>query len=161
MSGSRCLYHVKSNLKIDANGEIRLEGVSGDVELTGDDESINVRDVDGNLRVSNSDGHIRVIGFKGRIDARSDDGTIDLEGDFASLKASASDGSITLTLPENTAADIDCNCNRIEGEGIELSRLNSGDGRSKYRIGKGGANFQIDSEGEIRVRSTNVLLASY
>src|SRR5205823_12586511 len=72
----------KSNLKINTNGSIRLEGVSGDVELTGGDEPVNVRDVDGTMHVSTADGLIRVIGFKGEIAAESSDGMINLEGDF-------------------------------------------------------------------------------
>ena len=35
----------KSNLKISSKGEIRLEDVSGDVELSGGEESINVATV--------------------------------------------------------------------------------------------------------------------
>src|SRR5204863_4953169 len=45
----------RSNLKIDTNGSVRLEGVSGDVDLTGGDESVNVRDVDGTMHVATAD----------------------------------------------------------------------------------------------------------
>ena len=151
----------KSNLKISTDGEIRLEGVSGDVELTGSDESINVRDVDGSLRVSNSDGRIRVIGFRGEIDAQTSDGTINLEGDFSKLRAHAGDGSIVLTLSENASADIESNCDRIQGDGVEVVRVSGDENLSKYRIGKGGSLFKIETGGEIQVRGAGTLKESF
>ena len=151
----------KSNLKIKTNSEIRLEGVSGDVDLSGVDESINVRDSDGTLRVSNSDGRIRVIGFRGEIDAQTSDGTINLEGDFSKLRAHAGDGSIVITLPQNASADIESNSGSIKGDGVEVVRISGDENLSKYRIGKGGALFRIETEGEIQVRGAGTLQESY
>jgi DUF4097 and DUF4098 domain-containing protein YvlB len=108
----------KSDVKVDANGEIRVEGVSGDVQLTGADESINIRDVDGTLHVMNTDGRIRVIGFSGTVDAQTGDGTINLEGNFQGLTARAGEGDITVTLPDGAGADLDSNCEAVRGEGI-------------------------------------------
>ncbi len=150
-----------SNLKISSNGEIRLDGVSGDVELVGSEETINVRDVDGNLRVINSDGRIRVIGFRGDIVAETSNGAINLEGDFKSVKASATEGPITLSLPENTSADLEANCDDVQGEGITVSHLSGDATASKYRIGNGGARFQVKTGGKIRVRGTSVLSESF
>ncbi|MFZ1700691.1 MAG: DUF4097 family beta strand repeat-containing protein [Pyrinomonadaceae bacterium] len=147
----------KSNLKVNADGELRVEGVSGDVELIGSDEPISVRDMEGKLRVSNSDGLIRVIGFKGEIDARTSDGTINLEGDFQKLNAQATDGSISLNLPENTSADLEANCDALKGEGIELTQVGTTRGRSMYRIGSGGPPFRIETGGEISVRGSALL----
>jgi len=117
----------KSNLKINASGAIRLEGVSGDVELTGSEESINVRDVDGKMHVSSTDGRIRVIGFKGEIEAESGDGMINLEGDFSRLSANAEGGDVTLTVPESLQANLDSNCSDIHGDGISVTRTGGDD----------------------------------
>lgn len=151
----------KSNLKISADGEIRLEGVSGDVDLSGYDESINVRDGDGTLRVSSSDGRIRVIGFKGEITAETSDGMVYLEGDFRKLKARANDGAIYLTLLDKAQADIEATSSEIHSEGIELTRISGDEKLSKYRIGNGGATFQIETEGEIHIRSASSLKTSF
>ena len=151
----------KSNLKITANGEIRLEGVSGEIDLTGSDESLNVRDVDGKLRVSSSAGRIRVIGFKGEILAESSDGMISLEGDFQKMRARSSDGPILLTLPEGTQADLDATCDQINGEGIALARIGGDEKLSKYRIGKGGSQFHVETQGAIRVRGSGMLQESF
>jgi hypothetical protein len=149
----------KSNLQIDANGEIRIEGVSGDVQLSGADESINVRDVDGTLHVVNGDGRVRVIGFRGQIDAQTGDGMMNLEGDFRTLKAASGDGEIIVTLPDGAGADLDSNCDAVEGEGIALTKVGDDQDRHRYKVGGGGASFKIDSEAGIRFRSTNSLVS--
>lgn len=150
----------RSNLKINTDGAIRLEGVSGDVELTGSDESINVRDADGTMRVSSSDGRIRVIGFKGDIVAESSDGMINLEGDFRSLVAKAIDAPVTLTLPGNASANLDATCTDVRGEGIPVTRTGTEDNVSHYRIGTGGPLLRVETNGEIRVRGTDLLAAN-
>ncbi|MEO7658538.1 MAG: DUF4097 family beta strand repeat-containing protein, partial [Pyrinomonadaceae bacterium] len=151
----------KSNLKISSDGEIRIEGVSGEVELQGSDESINVRDVDGKLNIQNSDGRIRVIGFNGDIVATSADGSINLEGDFKSLNARASEGPITITLPDNVSADIEANRTVVSSECIELNKLSGGESSSKYRIGKGGPLYQLKTDGEILVRGAGIFKENY
>ncbi len=142
----------KSNLKIVTNGEIRLEGVTGDIDLTGGDQSINVRDVDGSLRVGSLNGRIRVIGFRGDLDARTAEGQLNLEGDFSKLSARTDSGDVILTLPDGTNADIETQETEIQADGIALAR-NDG----SYRVGKGGKKFRITTEGEIFVRGQSVL----
>ena len=147
----------RSNLKIDADGEIRVEGVSGDLQLSGSDESINVRDSDGTLRVSTADGRVRVIGFRGQIEAQTSDGSISLEGDLKGLTAQADDGDITVTLPDGAGADIDSNCEDVIGEGIDVKRVSTEQHRIHYKVGSGGTPLRIDSQGEIRIRNANSL----
>jgi DUF4097 and DUF4098 domain-containing protein YvlB len=149
----------RSDLKVTTDGEIRLEGVSGNVELNGGDEAVNVRDVDGALLVSTADGRIRVIGFRGDLTAKSSDGAINLEGDFRSLTAKADEGSVTLTLPDNARADLDATCPDIHGEGISIERTGTDEGMSHYRIGGGGPTYKVETAGEVRVRGSNLLVA--
>lgn len=151
----------KSNLKISSEAEIRLEGVSGEMELNGENDPINVRDSDGTLRISSEAGRIRVIGFRGEIEANTENGSINLEGDFQKLKAHAEDGDIVLTLAEGVGADIESNSDDIQAESIVMIRMDKDEGRHQYRIGKGGAPFQIETGGEVRVRSANILKASF
>lgn len=150
----------RTNLKIDSDGSVRLEGVSGDLEVSGADESINVRDVDGTMRVSSSDGRIRVVGFSGDIVAESANGSINLEGDFQNLQARAEGAPILLTVPEGSGADLEATCPDVRGEGISLTRISTDESLSRYRIGSGGPKFTVSTDGEIRVRSTGSLRAS-
>jgi DUF4097 and DUF4098 domain-containing protein YvlB len=147
----------RSDLKIDTDGEIRIEGVSGDLQLTGADESINVRDADGTLHVKNADGRVRVLGFRGQVDAQTGDGNISLEGAFDALTARAGGGDITITLPEGAGAEVDSNCDQVQGEGVNLTRRDGDDERSHYKVGRGGSLFRVDSEGQIKIRSMSTL----
>ncbi len=140
----------KSNLKIVSDGEIRLDGVSGDIELKGENESINVRDVDGHLNLSANEARVRVIGFKGDFDSQTACGDVFLEGDFKKLTAKATDGTVTLTLPENTNASFVSNT-EIEAEGVEVIR----EDENTWRLGKGGSRFNFDfNEGKLVVRGS-------
>jgi DUF4097 and DUF4098 domain-containing protein YvlB len=153
----------KSNLKIVSNNEIRLEGVSGEIDLQGADESINVRDVDGKLTVSTADGRIRVIGFRGSFDGKTQDGMMNLEGNFQKINAQTVDGTIVLTLPENANATIQSNRKDIEAEGVSLVYVGDGRDVSTWKIGNGGAgNYRLytTAEGQVFIRAANSLMAN-
>jgi hypothetical protein len=140
----------KSNLNIITDGEIRLDGVSGDIRLQGENESINVRDVDGHLNLTANQARVRVIGFKGDFDSQTACGDVFLEGDFKTLSAKATDGTVTLTLPENSNASFVSNTD-VEGDGVNVIQEDD----HTWRLGKGGSryNFNFD-EGKLVVRST-------
>jgi|CXWL01.1.fsa_nt_gi DUF4097 and DUF4098 domain-containing protein YvlB len=145
----------KANLKINADGELRVEGVTGDVELTGSDEPINVRDVDGKLRVTNSDGLVRVIGFNGEVDSRTADGEVYLEGQFSRINGNANDGSFFLTVPENPNADIKAN---IEALTIENLRIPTSVSEGHWRFGAGGPKYTFTvADGCVTVRNATSL----
>lgn len=151
----------KSNLWIRTDREIRLENVSGDIDLTGSDESINVRDVDGKLRIASVDGRIRVIGFKGEIESKTADGEMSLEGDFQKITATTGDGNIILTLPDDASAIIRANTDSVCLDGIAPSRIKTVDiseDLSVWRIGNGTANYNFNvSGGQVFIRSLNDL----
>ena len=145
----------RSNLKIVTDGEIRLDGVSGDIELNGVDEAINVRDVDGHLRLSSVDGIVRVIGFTGDLDSKTVDGDVYLEGEFSSISGTAVDGRFILTVPENQNADVSANVDNLT---IENLRAPSVVKEGLWRFGSGGAKYTFKvTDGEILVRNANTL----
>ncbi len=150
-----------SNLKINASGEIRIEGVKGDVQLTGTDDSINVRDGSGSLRVNSTDGRVRVIGFAGDVHVESTEGAINLEGDFRSLNARSRDGAVVLTLPEQVSADLDVTGSEVHGDGISVTHVSGGDGSAKYRVRDGGRPFKIATEGKIVLRNSSQIADTY
>ena len=143
----------KSNLKIDTDGEIRLDGVSGDVDLKGQDESINVRDVDGKLHIAAAEGQVRVIGFKGDFDSDTTEADVYLEGRFDKLTSKSGDGTIMLTLPQDTNAKFRANT-EIELDGIELKRENE----TTWTLGRGGATYNFEvGDGKVIVRNAEIL----
>lgn len=163
MSGGRLRIEVfvprKSDLKIMTRGEVRLENVSGELDVQGGEESIDVRDSEGNLIVAAEDGRIRVIGFRGVVDAKGGDGLMSLEGDFKELSAQAASGKIILTLPENANALIESNQTELIGEGVILNRQKNNNDFSVWKVGSGGQNYSLKTEdgGKIFVRGANSL----
>jgi hypothetical protein len=140
----------KTNLRIMTDGEIRVDGVSGNIELKGDDEAINIRDVEGQLNLTADQARVRVIGFKGDFDSQTACGDVFLEGDFKKLSARATDGTVTLTLPENANASFVSNT-EVEGDGVEVVQ----EDETTWRLGRGGARFNFDfNEGKLVVRSS-------
>ena len=152
----------KSNLRITNNGEIRLEGVSGELELNGADESINVRDSSGKLVVAADDGRIRIVGFRGELNAKSNDGETYLEGDFEKLSARTVDGSIILTLPQNADFNLESNAKTVIADGFALQPLGDTKSTTRWKVGKGGTNYVLytTADGKISVRSKNTLIAA-
>ncbi len=142
----------KSNLRIHTNKEIRLEGVSGQLRLFGQDNSINVRDADGELRVKSQDGMIRVVGFDGKVWSETVDGETMLEGNFKKIYSRTADGNITVTLPEDTNAKVYANV-ETSVEGFDSALENSG--KTKWTIGQGvhKYNFNVQAEGKVFIRN--------
>jgi len=143
----------KSDLTVHTEQEIRLQGVSGDLELKGADEPVSIRDSEGNLRLTSTDGLVRVVGFKGKLDLETGDSEVYLEGDFDKIDSHAVDGNITLTLPPNKNASISTNA-AIESEGLNIVREN---GRT-WKLGNGGSKYDFEfSDGTLRVRSRSLI----
>ena len=152
----------KTNLKITTGGEIRLEGVSGKIDLKGEDEAVNVRDGEGQLTINSQDARIRVIGFKGDVDAKNADGTMNFEGDFQNFSAQTIDGTIVLTLPENANVSIESNSQNTVAEGFTPGYTTAGKDISVWKIGRGGDNlyrFRTAEDGKLIVRNANALKA--
>jgi DUF4097 and DUF4098 domain-containing protein YvlB len=154
----------KSNLRILTNREIRVENVSGEIELEGGEDAVNVRDVDGRLRVATSDGSIRIIGFKGDLESRTTDGVMNLEGDFQKINAHTVDGTIVLTLPENANANIESNRQDIEAEGVSLIPAGDKKDVSVWKVGNGGSSvyrLYTTAAGQVFIRGSNNLKAGF
>ena len=94
------------------DGSIRLSNFKGNMDLRSGDGHQEIDAVDGSLRARSGDGRIRVAGRFDGLDISSGDGSIDARALAGSTAASswdlrAGDGSISLELPGNFAADVD------------------------------------------------------
>lgn len=146
----------RSNLNLTTDGEIRLDGVSGEIELKGDDESINIRDVDGTMSLTADEAQVRVIGFKGDFNSQTACGSIFLEGDFKNLSAKATEGNVTLTVPSDANATVVSNT-EIESDGVAVVR----EDEHTWRLGKGGARYNFDfTEGKLVVRASSAVTSN-
>lgn len=145
----------KTNLKVTTGGELRVDGVSGNLELTGADEMINIRDSEGSLKVRNGDGQIRVIGFSGEVDSQTGDGEVYLEGKFSRINGNAGDGTYILTVPDDPNADIRANVDALRVENLRIPTTVS---EGLWRFGTGGPKYSFTvADGNVTVRSSTSL----
>lgn len=171
----------KSNWKgWEGKRSVRVElrvptGVRADVKTA--DGSILADGLSGEFRLHTSDGSVQAIGLDGTLDAETGDGSMKLRGRFDGLRAKTGDGSIeaeiaqgskmsgqweirtgdgsiTLRLPENFAADLDADT----GDGkvtIDMPVTVSGRLRESGARGKlngGGPILSLHSgDGSIRI----------
>jgi hypothetical protein len=93
------------------DGDIRLSGLKGAMEVQSGDGGEDITGVDGTVRAHTGDGHIRAEGRFDQIDLSSGDGRIEARA-LAGSRATADwnirtgDGSVTLQLPDNFAANV-------------------------------------------------------
>jgi DUF4097 and DUF4098 domain-containing protein YvlB len=138
--------HVSSD-----DGQLSLQGVSGDLTLRTGDGQIEVVDGHGQLQVNTGDGQIRIANFEGQVDARTGDGSISVDGKFAGLAARTGDGSITLSVPTDSHFTIETNAEAISNEGLTVSEDIAPSKRVKrWKVGQGG-NVFILSTGDGRI----------
>ena len=94
------------------DGRIRLQSFKGTMEISSGDGSQELDSLDGSLHAHTGDGHIRAEGRFDSLELGSGDGRIDARALAGSTAASnwdiqTGDGSITLQIPDNFAADVD------------------------------------------------------
>lgn len=94
------------------DGEILLRDLKGEMDLESGDGRIEAEGVDGILRAHSGDGHVRARGRFDNLDISTSDGRVEAEtlpgssiGPGWNLKTG--DGSVSLTVPENFAADLE------------------------------------------------------
>jgi hypothetical protein len=93
------------------DGEIRLRDLKGELDLESGDGRIEVEGVDGVLKAHSGDGHVRAKGRFDNLDVSTSDGSIEAEAMSGSSigkgwDLKTGDGRVTLTVPENFAADV-------------------------------------------------------
>jgi len=94
------------------DGNIQVSNFKGEMELETTDGRQEINGVDGHLRARSGDGRIVVAGRFDALDLTTGDGRIEARVLAGSVMKSGwelhtGDGSVTLQLPENFAADID------------------------------------------------------
>lgn len=113
-----------------SDGNVTLAGLKGELSLTTGDGNVTIDHVSGALHLKSGDGHVSISDAEGAIDARTSDASLTVDGLFhavalhtsdgkldlnlrqgtALTEASSiqsSDGSVTLRVPQNFAADLD------------------------------------------------------
>jgi len=153
----------KVNLRT-GDGSIGVATLKGDMELHTGDGSVTLDGVDGRLHATTGDGHINAKGRFDELELKTGDGHVDVRaGSGSSLaagwKLETGDGSVSLEVPGDLAADVDLHTsdghidldmpvtatgtlrqNEIRGKmngGGSLLTIRTGDGSIHLRKGTG------------------------
>jgi Putative adhesin len=86
-----------------SDGNVTLAGLRGELGLTTGDGNVTIDHVSGNLHIKSGDGHVKVTDAEGAIDARTSDASLTVDGLFHSIALHTSDGSLDLNLRQGTA----------------------------------------------------------
>jgi DUF4097 and DUF4098 domain-containing protein YvlB len=128
--------------------------------LRSGDGSQEIDGVDGKLRATTGDGHIRANGRFDDLELKTGDGRLDARAAVGSAlvtgwRLESGDGSVTLEIPENLAADVDLHT----GDGhidLDIPVTTTGKIRQNEVRGKlnGGGNLLVihTGDGSIRLR---------
>jgi DUF4097 and DUF4098 domain-containing protein YvlB len=155
--------HMPREGRVDlhtGDGQIDLGNFKGEMQLRSGDGSQEVDSVDGKLRATAGDGHIRAHGRFDELDLKTGDGHVDAQAMAGSALAASwnlesGDGTVTLAVPGNLAADVDLHT----GDGhidLDLPVTTEGKVREGEVRGKlnGGGNLLVirTGDGSIRLR---------
>ena len=142
------------------DGKIELANFKGDMQLRSGDGSQEIDSVDGKLRATTGDGHIRANGRFDELELKTGDGRVDARAAAGSAvgggwRLESGDGSVTLKVPDNLAADVDLHT----GDGhidLDMPVTTEGKIRQNEVRGKlnGGGNLLTihTGDGSIRLR---------
>lgn len=85
------------------DGSIRIERVSGRIELRTGDGSVRATDIGGQMTIATGDGSVTVDNADGDIDVDTGDGGVSIAGKLGMVKLHTGDGSISLRAEPGTA----------------------------------------------------------
>jgi hypothetical protein len=157
--------HMPREGRVDlhtGDGKIDLGNFKGEMLLRSGDGSQEIESVDGKLRATTGDGHIHADGRFDELDLKTGDGRVEARAEAGSALATgwrleSGDGTVTLEVPENFAADVDLHT----GDGhIDLDmpittegKIREGEIRGKLN---GGGNLLVihTGDGSIHLRKS-------
>jgi hypothetical protein len=102
---TRVTVESPSQLTLQArtsDGNVTLSGLQGDLSLTTGDGNLTLDHVSGNLRIKSGDGQVKITNASGAIEARTSDGNLTVDGLFHAVALHTSDGSLDVSLREGT-----------------------------------------------------------
>ena len=157
--------HMPREGRVDlhtGDGKIDLANFKGEMQLRSGDGSQELDGVDGKLRATTGDGHIRANGRFDELELKTGDGRLEARANAGSVLATgwrleSGDGSVTLEVPGNFAADVDLHT----GDGhidLEMPVTTEGKIREHEIHGKinGGGNLLVihTGDGSIQLRKS-------
>lgn len=141
------------------DGNVRVEGVKGNLQFETGDGNVILRDVEGSLHAESGDGNVEVSGRFSMLNLHTGDGNIEAEVSPAPAAQGGwllhtGDGHVNLKLPGDLGADLDAHSGdgdvHVDFEGVDLDKDKDNSFRGK--INGGGISIQVRSgDGDIHV----------
>jgi hypothetical protein len=165
--GAIDLVDVRGRLDVHTgDGSIRARGAGGDMTFSTGDGSVTLEGVTGNVDIDTGDGSVSVEGKLGTVKVHTGDGAISLRADSGTTmkddwSMSTGDGSVTVSLPSDFAAEIDAHTGdgsirsdlKVGGAAERESDSESDRHTLRGKIGSGGKVLKIrTSDGGIRLK---------
>jgi hypothetical protein len=85
-----------------SDGSLHLAGLNGELGLTTSDGNVTADHIAGKLHIKSSDGHVNITNSTGTIEARTSDGSLTVDGVFNALTLHTSDGRLDLSLRDGS-----------------------------------------------------------
>lgn len=169
---------------LSSDGGVSVSGLNGDLALTTSDGSVTADHLSGRLRVKSSDGHVAITESTGALEARTSDGNLTVDGVFNAVvlhtsdgqlevrlrdgtklsepsSIEASDGPVTLRVPQGFAADLDIHTSDGHVDctlPLTMDHYDSKDGGGHNLHGKmngGGTSLTIHTrDGNVKIEQT-------
>ncbi|MCE7963508.1 MAG: hypothetical protein DYH05_13595, partial [Acidobacteria bacterium ACB1] len=83
----------------------------------------------------------------------------DLEGEFGQLTAMSDLGDIVVTVGSNFSGQFSATDEPIQFDGLTATRVGTDEDSFVYKIGNGGPNYLLQTDGNIIVRNSDSLLS--
>ena len=162
--GSIRVERVTGKLELrTGDGSIRATNVAGELSLDTNDGSVTVEHAEGTLFVDTGDGSVNVTGKLAAVKLHTGDGSVAYRADPGSAMAdnweiTTGDGTVSVYLPPGFGAEVDAHTGdgaiRSEIDGLDAPSRESARRSLKGRIGEGGKLLRIRTgDGSIRLRT--------
>jgi DUF4097 and DUF4098 domain-containing protein YvlB len=181
---AKVTVETPENLTLEArtsDGSLHLAGLNGELGLTTSDGNVAADHISGKLHIKSSDGHVNITNSTGAIEARTSDGSLTVDGVFNALtlhtsdghldvslregsklseasSIQASDGPVTVKLPQDFAADLDIHTSDGHVDcslpmTMDHYQSKGGDGHNLHgRLNGGGAPLTIHTtDGSVKI----------
>ena len=162
--GSIKVDRVSGRLELrTGDGSIRAADVAGELTFDTSDGSVSVENAEGRLAVDTSDGSVNVVGKLAQVKLHTGDGSVVYRAEPGSAMAgdwdiTTGDGTVSIYLPPGFGANVDAHTGdgaiRSEIDGLASPARESSRRSLKGSIGEGGKLFRVRTgDGSIRFRT--------
>ena len=162
--GSIKIERVSGKLELrTSDGSIQASGVSGEMSLDTTDGSVTVERAAGNLSVDTGDGSVHVTGRLAAVRLHTGDGSVVYRAEDGSVMAAdweitTGDGTVAVYLPDGFNAELDAHTGdgsiRSDVSGMRATAHEGARRTLKGRLGEGGRLLRIRSgDGSIRLKT--------